>query len=1186
LYLWGASYHLKIPGYRQFLMGALDAGGVYYIWNPTGRKWERATADAPAFLAGLKNAALPGGAHARRTSSRTGAASIGYEGELTFSAFKTSGAAALQGFTARFEGQMIGAPLPGGTSGVPAEREYHLILALYRDEQTPGDILLFDRPASWFAGEAELFNSTEILCGASYEAKALSLLFELYQKDGLGSVFKERMRQYYPGVTFDLFEGASRGKTDALKKLPNALNTALSNQLSHQIQNRSVFDVSRTPQKQMVLYGNNRNIYIDAYLLFHYAQNKPVFADAAPGQAASRQTALRQISAAEGQDMARFAMRYFTWGVEYSKPQSSEYYYQSRNFLYAVMDDNRFWETPPERLVELPVKRSDTVSTDSGSEMTQITLEDFQDIPSFRFDSPFEMGRAGYPLPYFAGGSDSPASFARKMMEAYKSAIFSNMVGPRRISAEGKTTIGYWPSTAHIPHIGAGVDGAGFLAGCLAMNAELDQAVPGGARTGSARRFSAGDLDGISVIVPDLSLIRPGDLVLRFRSPQPGEWVTDIAIVAGFRKDKPLPAYGIDQQRFMEDILLISPSEDIGQVTLAAWRGNSNFSSRSEGFHVRRLLREGAEEGSPLEQPGSVTDFQPVLLEAMIHTMEEQDRRVAKVSVKERWIPNTGEFLLLTEVEIHLENSSGADLLRENIIDMELVISGAIDRNYDAARTAPGNVYNNSAGGTFEIALVSESKAASCRLGILEYNGSGRYDMNYADSVLYTAQGNRFSGTAGFAQNRLWVNGENRLSMLYNGQTWQLGIRPLNPFSLLNPTGAKPGDDLLLEFALRRESSAAPLTFILNNETREIRFPVIPADYIALYDKRVLWRANLYIDEGESDWNDDHPWNAPGEGVAAPGHPWWKEDWGCNDWNTGNSRAIAGGQIMEILPWTHWDEGAAEMVYRGSVAYSWSGEDPVSKFNDKLRDQMARIAGYWSDTQNTANLLAHGSPQTSSTSTAPGGKWENYVFPARSMVNGKWDYDRPKTEQELDNNAQHFFYINNSDVSTSVFVPGLSSYWDEKKPSLFADNQKKYSSGIDCSGFVYQAANYSGNPYYLGAHRYATGTIATEESARYIIRGGWNSLSAEEGRENDVAETDRQYISLAVPGDIFVKAGIHTALVQDIRADSEGKITTFDQVSIIHSVGGNAKGWPWSVRIDPWQEMVSTFREFSLVRFK
>jgi hypothetical protein len=58
-----------------------------------------------------------------------------------------------------------------------------------------------------------------------------------------------------------------------------------------------------------------------------------------------------------------------------------------------------------------------------------------------------------------------------------------------------------------------------------------------------------------------------------------------------------------------------------------------------------------------------------------------------------------------------------------------------------------------------------------------------------------------------------------------------------------------PGDDFLLRFGLA--------------ENESIVGTAAAADYCAVYDKKLLWRANLYIDEGGGDWNNVHPWNNP-----------------------------------------------------------------------------------------------------------------------------------------------------------------------------------------------------------------------------------------------------------------------------------------------------------------------------------
>jgi len=81
------------------------------------------------------------------------------------------------------------------------------------------------------------------------------------------------------------------------------------------------------------------------------------------------------------------------------------------------------------------------------------------------------------------------------------------------------------------------------------------------------------------------------------------------------------------------------------------------------------------------------------------------------------------------------------------------------------------------------------------------------------------------------------------------------------------------------------------------------------SDYLAVYDKKMLWRANLYIEEAKDDWNDLHPWNAPPDskkqvlvykdkvtigGVVksewqlvgtADACAWWSDAWGYNEWN-------------------------------------------------------------------------------------------------------------------------------------------------------------------------------------------------------------------------------------------------------------------------------------------------------------
>jgi hypothetical protein len=107
-----------------------------------------------------------------------------------------------------------------------------------------------------------------------------------------------------------------------------------------------------------------------------------------------------------------------------------------------------------------------------------------------------------------------------------------------------------------------------------------------------------------------------------------------------------------------------------------------------------------------------------------------------------------------------------------------------------------------------------------------------------------------------------------------------------------------PGDDFLLSFGLSGEG--------------EVRGRAEEGDFCGVYDKKLLWRANLYIGERGEDWNDTHPWNS--------------EE---NEWNlpkTGYT-GVLGGQVIEIPAFTpvrSVGEGESNTI-KNSVAYDVSG---------------------------------------------------------------------------------------------------------------------------------------------------------------------------------------------------------------------------------------------------------------------
>ncbi len=81
------------------------------------------------------------------------------------------------------------------------------------------------------------------------------------------------------------------------------------------------------------------------------------------------------------------------------------------------------------------------------------------------------------------------------------------------------------------------------------------------------------------------------------------------------------------------------------------------------------------------------------------------------------------------------------------------------------------------------------------------------------------------------------------------------------------------------------------------------------SDYLAIYDKKMVWRSNLYIADGAQDWNNDNPWNAPADAIAYAAMSqtekdkikWWSPEWGYNDWNRIDTETIGADTIKKGL---------------------------------------------------------------------------------------------------------------------------------------------------------------------------------------------------------------------------------------------------------------------------------------------
>jgi len=277
-----------------------------------------------------------------------------------------------------------------------------------------------------------------------------------------------------------------------------------------------------------------------------------------------------------------------------------------------------------------------------------------------------------------------------------------------------------------------------------------------------------------------------------------------------------------------------------------------------------------------------------------------------------RWIPNTGEYLVLGDIKVTMKNRGGMKLLSSEDAEYEVTLAGAYDREYNSDKAAQGNIYNNTGTGFTAVVLDQGDSAKILSNGTLSDGSKTTVVENGKTVERYRY---KYTGGQPFSKKRSGV------LVTAAGGDVRLGIRPDKA------DDAYAGDDLLLIFKVKSKNSRG--TVLSEND-----FRVQDSDYIAVYDKKLLWRANLYMDKPETalgniDWNDAHPWTG-------------EEGYGANEWNIPEAgyTGQAGGQIIS-LPSTKWHYGSknADHIIRKSVSYDHQGWDDPFSYKEKIKEQ-------------------------------------------------------------------------------------------------------------------------------------------------------------------------------------------------------------------------------------------------------
>jgi hypothetical protein len=308
---------------------------------------------------------------------------------------------------------------------------------------------------------------------------------------------------------------------------------------------------------------------------------------------------------------------------------------------------------------------------------------------------------------------------------------------------------------------------------------------------------------------------------------------------------------------------------------------------------------------------------------------------------------------------------------------------------------------------------------------------------------------------------------------------------------------------------------------------------------MACYDKKMLWRGNLYISEGAADWNNLNPWTVAQE----------------NEWDTTGN----GGQCV-INPWTRfgyyrvwvnndWQvsitpQDGYTYVYGGTVedavAYTWGGIDNVNGFNVKLNgtyNQKECIQAYYNPA-NTTVMGDNPAPDDhrdwanwndTTAPTADATLWDNYLFGIPGTTGGA------------------FTQLNIGGQVYTPYKPSYSWYTQYLLKNYTAINAT-YSAGLDCAGFIQHSASYTGNSYSLDdIGGYDTwGAYAHTGTKRIVADGAYTWT---------IAEADWPLI---VPGDLVYHTG-HVGIVQKISYNNLKRTFLNNNVIIIEATSAGIK---------------------------
>ena len=372
-------------------------------------------------------------------------------------------------------------------------------------------------------------------------------------------------------------------------------------------------------------------------------------------------------------------------------------------------------------------------------------------------------------------------------------------------------------------------------------------------------RMTKTDMERCTILIPDISLLRPGDLLVNNgigKDPHIG-----IVVSTFFNNDgKEEIPFGLDAKDYWEQVMVVSIRPGTRTANLGTWGNPGNifggFTYNPENYCMRRLVKVKATEAKPEAEEWMVDDM-PTSLVCDIIPLNTDNLYTPS---DWHWLPNTLEIGNPFTIKIAGKDEYGHDI---EMFDEPVTFLAPVDQAFEPEKEPKknSNIYVNRGSG-IELIALTEYEPLVLVTFTNNYPGTKNevhYNVEYNPNCFDTDG----YGIDGF---KCKINNSDLLEIYC----------PQKIAKKLWPDIQDIKEFTTMEFALRATGSACPGDdFLLRFGYHDVAEGVVcDGDFFAVYDKKLLWRANLYIDEryfddGKTctesnikDWNDVNPWNS------------------------------------------------------------------------------------------------------------------------------------------------------------------------------------------------------------------------------------------------------------------------------------------------------------------------------------